>query len=1135
MFSFLFLFLILPLEASDRLALLSFKSAISHDPIQQPLASWNDSMDHCQWPGVKCSSSRRRHAGRVTELDLDSYNITGSITPTLANLTFLRRLNLPNNRFHGQIPPEIGKLRRLRYLNLSSNSLVSEIPTSLSQCSQLQVIALGSNKLHGAIPPNLSNCQNLRIITVKDNHLVEEIPPEFGNLPKLAYLDLASNNLTGTIPSSLGNLSSLLALELFGNSISGTIPPSLGRLSSLVFLRLYRNSLVGSIPSSLGNLTSLQMFDLSYNNLTGELPSSLTNLSSLTLLDITTNRISGSIPPSLSQLSALTDLALTANSLTGSIPATFGLFQSLEVLALSRNQLSGDVPKSIYNLSTIEYLGIANNNLVGTLPQDFGMYFPRLKRLLMYFNKLHGQIPASLANATGLSDIELTGNNFTGKIPTRLGTLQDLSWLSLDRNQLKAGKEGGWGFLTSLTNCSKLQVLSLEFNGLGGGLPASVGNLSRSLQWLTMGGNQLSGSIPVEIGNLFGLEILGLDRNDLDGRIPSTVGKLQQLQTLELSFNKLTGQIPGSLGNLSELTYLSLEVNALEGQIPASIGQCQALGTLDLSDNTLSGTIPTEVLSLSSLSKYLDLSKNLLNGPLPPEVGRLKNLREFYVESNELTGDIPGSIGQCQVFEVLHLNYNKFQGVIPQSLSNLRGLQDLNLASNNFSGSIPEFLKDFSLLQNLNLSFNNFEGQVPIGGVFRNLSAVSLQGNHKLCGGDPTLNLSSCASTIHAKRHKSHRLKIILLATIAAASTLLVASFIALRYWMRERRTIPTTDPTKGQHGKVSYYDILKATNGFSTDNLIGVGGFGSVYKGVLEIGEEKVVAVKVLNLQKKGALKSFTAECNALKAIRHRNLVKIITSCSSVDNRGNEFKAIIFQYMENGNLHDWLHREERDQLRLGLLQRFNIAIDIASALEYLHHHGATPVVHCDLKPSNILLDDAFTAHLSDFGLAKLLGTSHESSESSAVGIKGTVGYAAPEYGMANEASTKGDIYSYGILLLEIFTGKRPTDESLKEDSSLHRFVEMALPDQVMDITDPSLLSEVKEVFDGRYFHEWMISILQIGLSCSKEISRERMDIRIAIKELHALRNKLVNQNTRQIRETATLLQEGSAYADHYQ
>ena len=195
---------------------------------------------------------------------------------------------------------------------------------------------------------------------------------------------------------------------------------------------------------------------------------------------------------------------------------------------------------------------------------------------------------------------------------------------------------------------------------------------------------------------------------------------------------------------------------------------------------------------------------------------------------------------------------------------------------------------------------------------------------------------------------------------------------------------------------------LHQVTNGFSLNNLFGFGSFGVVYKGVLE-QDERLVAVKVLNLQKKGALKSFIVECNVLRNVWHRNLVKILTCCSSINYNGDEFKPLVFEFKTNGSLDMWLHPmvdSENQSKNLSFVQRLAIAMDVAFALNYLHNHCEQKIIHCDLKPSNILLDNEMIAHVSDFGLARLLTTTNDSSQkdTSTIELKGSIGYTAPGF-----------------------------------------------------------------------------------------------------------------------------------------
>ena len=310
-----------------------------------------------------------------------------------------------------------------------------------------------------------------------------------------------------------------------------------------------------------------------------------------------------------------------------------------------------------------------------------------------------------------------------------------------------------------------------------------------------------------------------------------------------------------------------------------------------------------------------------------------------------------------------------------------------------------------SYLENLNLSFNNFEGEVPIEGVFKNTSEISLAGNTKLCGGIPKLQLPKCPVEVMKPRKSfGYKLAIVIISIVLF---LFLFSSVVVLYWIKRSRKKPSSMvSTKELLPNVSYKELYQATGGFSPNNLIGSGSFGSVYKGLLN-WNETLVAIKVLNLQQRGASKSFMAECNALRNIRHRNLVKILTCCSSIDYNGNQFKALIFEFMTNGSLDIWLHpglTNENQSRNLSLLQRLNIAIDVAFAVDYLHNHSMQPIIHCDLKPSNVLLDNDMVAHISDFGLARLLPITDDSSrkQTSTIGIKGSIGYAAPGNYLSN-------------------------------------------------------------------------------------------------------------------------------------
>jgi hypothetical protein len=523
------------------------------------------------------------------------------------------------------------------------------------------------------------------------------------------------------------------------------------------------------------------------------------------------------------------------------------------------------------------------------------------------------------------------------------------------------------------------------------------------MQNLHLAHNKFHGAIPSDIWKLSNLTILTVRGNFLTDSIPPSIGELYNLGILDLSENNISGEIPPTIGNLTNLSILYLFKNNLQGSIPTSLGKLQNIASLVLSFNQLTGSIPVEVISLSSLTSYLGLSYNFLTGQIPSEVGKLTNLVLLDLSVNQLSGDIPATLGKCVELVQLQLNDNLLQGTIPQSLSGLQAIQELNIARNNLSGPVPKFFADWPSLDYLNLSYNSFEGSVPVTGVFSNASAFSVAGN-KVCGGIPSLQLPQCPVKESVVEKRRPRRAVLIGIVVGSISLFLLLSCGLLLFIMRQRKRVPNLPLAEDQHWQVSFEEIQKATNQFSPSNLIGMGSFGSVYRGILSPGARQV-AIKVIDLQQHGAEHSFLAECRALRSIRHRNLVKVITACSSVDHQGNDFKALVYEFMPNGDLDKWLHcRHETQDVApriLTMSQRVNIALDVAGALDYLHHHGQVPIVHCDLKPSNVLLDNDMVAHVADFGLArfvhKMVNNSTEESSTS-IGIKGTIGYIPPGY-----------------------------------------------------------------------------------------------------------------------------------------
>ncbi|KAF6998983.1 hypothetical protein CFC21_015055 [Triticum aestivum] len=962
---------------------------------------------------------------------------------------------------------------------------------------------LTSARLGGRLSRCVGNLTFLSLMNLADNYLSGTIPGELGKLPNLHTLNLAGSNLEGNIPKSLGTSNSLSYVNLANNSLTGGIPVSLANSVSLSTLILSRNNLSGEIPSVLfDNSSKLTVVDLQKNSFTGPIPHFHT-VATLKFLCLTENFLSGSIPPSLGNVSSLSSIFLGQNRLSGLIPETLSHITKLLELDLSFNSLSGSVPSSIYNMTSLRYFSVGSNTLVGQIPSHIGYSLSNLQLLILGSNRLKGLIPASLANMLNLQILDLSNNSLHGSVPS-LGSLANLHELDLGSNLLEAHD---WSFLTYLANCTQLTKLSLKGNVLNGSLPISIVNLSRRLEYLSLGSNQISGSIPVEIGNLVNLFSLGMESNFLSGSIPSSIGKLRNLYILNLSKNKLSGQIPPSIGDVTQLAKLYLDGNNLSGNIPGSLAQCMGLFELNLSQNNLDGSIPVRLFADLLFAWSLDFSHNNLTGELPPVLGTY-------------------GIGSGLVS--LHMEGNRFHGQIPERWHLLVSTRQINLSHNGLSGVVPKFFEQLDKLEQLDLSYNNLEGAVPASGIFTHSSAVVLDGNKGLCSNSPRLALPICPGISGSATKVKHHLSLLVTSLLIVLPPLTIGSLVLIWFMLtiwkkgsfpfsrwdlvskmfpnrREVHTAPCHDEKKLK--RVSYKDILKATNWFSLVHTISSTCTGSVYVGRFK-SDKSLVAIKVFNLNEPGGYESYLIECEVLRSTRHRNIMRPVTLCSTLDSENHEFKALIFEVMVNGSLEAWLHSEQHNGILdkvLSFGQRICIAADVASALDYAHNELTPPLIHCDLKPNNVLLDDDMTARLSDFGSAKFLSLGLVIPKS-LHDVGGTIGYVAPEYRMGCEISVGGDVYSFGVLLLELLTGKRPTDDMFVDGLSLCKFCESKFPDRVAEILDPHMAHEEHQGCTEGWIQRYIVPLVALGLSCTVESPKDRPGMKDVCAKLSDIR-----------------------------
>ncbi|XP_047331962.1 probable LRR receptor-like serine/threonine-protein kinase At1g74360 [Impatiens glandulifera] len=968
---------------TDREVLLSLKNYLEKTNLvnRGKYSKWNSSSSPCSWRGITCDSS----SNRVTGIDLSSDAITGDMFGNFSALTSLTVLDLSDNSINGYVNGDLSKCFTLRTLNLSRNTIRGELILT-SGLSSLEIIDLSTNQISGGIHLSFpAICRSLVVANLSENNFTGSIEGLFDNCPYLQYLDLSTNKLTGNIWNG--------------------------------FIRL-------------------KEFSISENLIQGSLASIFSSNCSLTKLDLLQNLFAGQIPKEISYCKDLEILNLWGNRFTGEIPSEIGSLSRLKALILGKNGFSSNIPDSLLNLKNLTFLDMSNNRFGGEIQSIFGQ-LTQVKFLCLHSNFYTGGIISSgILNLTNLIRLDLSFNNFTGSLPVEVSQMNSLLFLILANNQFTGNIPKEYGNMVSL------QALDLSFNELNGSIPSSFGNLT-SLLWLMLANNNLSGSIPPEIGKCNSLLWLNLANNHLSGSIPSeltTIGSDPSVTFLQNRRNYLF-----SVG--------SGECRAMKRWIPGDYPPFSFVYTLlnakkcrSLWYNVLNGygLIPvcghgTDVRSMD-ISGYVQISGNKLSGPLPSQIGLMKNFSILHLGFNQISGELPPQVGQLPLF-FLNISRNNFTGAIPIEIGSAKCLQNLDLSYNNFSGQFPTSLNMLTELNKFNISYNHYiSGVIPQTGQLTTFQKDSFLG-------DPFLTLpsfidnstTSVNGTVQHRDWKKQRLEnsgefFVLFFLVFAILVCGIMSFIfcvLMKLPVKSNLAEPkggsgSTSNTFSEKVKVirldktlfTHSDILSATCNFSEKRVLGRGGYGTVYHGVLPDGRE--VAVKKLQREGPEGEREFRAEMEVLSGNGfgwpNQNLVTLYGWCLN----GSE-KLLVYEYLEGGSLDDLIS----DRLRLTWSRRIDIAIDVAQALVFLHHECFPSIVHRDVKASNVLLDRNGTGRVTDFGLARVVedGVSHVSTM-----VAGTIGYIAPEYCQTWKATTKGDVYSYGVLALELATGRRAVE-----------------------------------------------------------------------------------------------------------
>ncbi|KAI5077939.1 hypothetical protein GOP47_0007763 [Adiantum capillus-veneris] len=898
--------------------------------------------------------------------------------------------------------------------------------SALCSLPALKIMDLNSNDFSGPFPSSLYECTQLETLALSANLFVGGLPEAIDNLPALRRLDLSFNNFSGAIPSSFGHLTHLQELNLVANLLNETI------------------------PSFLGNLSKLERLNLAYNPFSNSasIPPELGNLTELSEIWLAGCNLHGAIPDSLGNLLKVSNLDLSFNMLTGRFGSSLTSLKSLTQLELYNNHLEGPVPSSLGNLTLLANFDVSMNMLAGPLPISISQLH-HLTSFHVYQNLLTGPFPSSLAIFPLLKQISMFNNSFNGPLPSNLGTV------------------------------SKLEILDVSYNDFTGTLPGFL----------------CSGGVLQEIAAM---------NNRFDGAIPSTLGNCPPLQRVRLNNNLLSGAVPSGLWGSPALVFLQLDNNNLEGTITPEIRGAHNLSTLKLDSNHFSGSLPFEMYSLWNLS-FISVSNNNFSGIISPEVGKLHHLSNLYIQSNSFSGIIPVKLAQCTQLSVLQLADNAFVGGIPSSLASLSAINVLNLSHNQLSGGIPAELSELRLT-NFDISYNNLSGPVP-SGFMNGAFDGSFVGNADLCGRN-LMGIRPCDVSSNKSPSKIF-LRVLLGATFGAALILLIVGMVFLYRVHGPQLKSVIQGKKGGESGPSSasipwrvtsfhkvQYGELDIVSRLDDDNLIlGSGGAGTVYKAVLSNGQ--TVAIKKL---RKGSGnegseddKGFKVEVATLGKIRHKNIVKLLCTCSNKDT-----KLLVYEYMPNGSLGDMLHHNPgygSTNLALDWPSRYKIALGAAQGLAYLHHDCSPPIVHRDVKSNNILLDAHLNAYVADFGVAKVmenyLGADNTNcSAAFTARVAGSYGYIAPEHAYTPKVTEKSDIYSFGVVLLELVTGKKPVDWDVFGDNmDIVRWTrgKLATAEDAGEVLDAGLVP---------CWREGMLMLLRVAMLCTCALPMNRPSMR---------------------------------------
>lgn len=808
-------------------------------------------------------------------------------------------------------------------------------------------------------------------------------------------------------------------------------------------------------------------------------------------------------------------LLLLKMNLSGTLAPELGQLSHLEIIDFLWNDLSGSIPKEIGNIAPLRLLLLSGNRLSGSLPDELG-YLSHLDRLQIDENQISGLVPKSFANLSRIKHLHMNNNSLSGRIPSELSNASTLRHLLFDNNNLSGNLP------PELSHLPELRILQLDNNNFSGAeIPISYGNLSNLVK-LSLRNCSLQGAVP-DFSKIANLSYLDLSLNQLTGPIPSN--KLSDnMTTIDLSGNHLNGSIQESFSDLPRLQKLLLENNLLSGSVPTGIWQNRSLSTsarltVDLQNNSFSNITgdlnPPANVTLWLQGNPICSNANIVNihlfcgsesgGKENPEssTNSTDNCRIQECLTDDFFEYVPASPIPCFCASPLRVGYRlkspSFSYFIPYespfekyvtSVLNME-LYQLHIDSF-FWEEGPRLRMHFKLFPTYNNHTFNTSEVLRIRGIFASWDFPSNDffGPYELLSFPLLGPYSGIDSATHGTSLSMGIWVAILLgATACAIAISITVTLLIVRRHSKYQNTVSRRRLSSTISMKIdgvrdfTYREMALATDNFNDSTQVGQGGYGRVYKGILY--DNTVVAIKRAQEGSLQGQKEFLTEIQLLSRLHHRNLVSLIGYCAE---EGEQM--LVYEFMPNGTLRDWLSAKSKTLI---FSTRLRIALGSAKGILYLHTEAQPPIFHRDIKASNILLDSKFTPKVADFGLSRLApDLEDEGAVPNHVStiVKGTPGYLDPEYFLTRKLTDKSDVYSLGVVFLEILTGMQP----ISHGKNIVREVNMSHQlGMVFSIIDNKM---------GSYPSECVERFLALALRCCHDKPEDRPSMLDVVREL---------------------------------